>query len=394
MTHRLYYADGRAQTFDAVVESCAADGDHFDVRLDRTAFYPTSGGQPFDMGTLIGVAVIDVIDRDDRGITHVIAERIDPGTVVHGAIDWPRRRDHMQQHTGQHVLSAAFEATGAVPTVGFHMGADVSTIDLAREVSAAEIAAAELEANRVIWEDRMVNTRIVPEEDVPGLALRRQSTRSGPLRIVEIEDFDLSACGGTHVARTGEIGIVAASAWERVRGGTRVSFLCGARVLNGYRQLRDIAADAGRLLSVATRDIGPHIDRLQQSVRDAESRIRGLREELVGYRSAEAVAAAETIGPHRVVIRVDAAMDAAGLKQMAHALIASPGLVVVLAGAGDPTPVVVARSGDVAFDAGAFMKGATTALGGRGGGRAEMAQGGIPAPAETIAAYVRRTVGS
>ena len=165
MTRRLYYTDSRAQTFDAVVQSCEADGDHFDVRLDRTAFYPTSGGQPFDTGTLNGIAVIDVIDRDDDGISHIVAERIERDTAVHGAIDWRRRHDHMQQHTGQHVLSAAFEATSAVPTVGFHLGADVSTIDLAREVSAAEIAAAEDEANRVIWEDRAGH--------VPGLCLKR-----------------------------------------------------------------------------------------------------------------------------------------------------------------------------------------------------------------------------
>ena len=214
MTTRIYYDDGGTTTFAARVMGCVASGDHFEVTLDRTAFYPTSGGQPFDLGTLGAAAVVDVVERDDE-VVHVVTAAIEPGTTVVGAIDAARRRDHMEQHSGQHILSAAFDRACGVPTVGFHMGSDVSTIDLAREVTAAGIEAAETAANLVIREDRAVRVRTVPADQVALLPLRRESTRSGPLRIVEVDDFDVSACGGTHVARTGEIGRVRVTTIEK-----------------------------------------------------------------------------------------------------------------------------------------------------------------------------------
>ena len=161
----------------------------------------------------------------------------EPGQVVHGEIDWPRRFDHMQQHTGQHVLSAAFDQLFGVRTVSFHLGAAVSTIDLAREMSPAEIAAAEAEANRVVWEDRPVAIRFADAEEAARLPLRKEPARGGMLRLIDVEDFDLSACGGTHVARTGGIGVIAVASWERFKGGQRLEFLCGGRALAGYRTL-------------------------------------------------------------------------------------------------------------------------------------------------------------
>jgi alanyl-tRNA synthetase len=391
MTTRLYYDDSRTTMFDARVVSCAASGDHFEVVLDRTAFYPTSGGQPFDTGALGAVAVVDVIDRDDKHIVHVVEAALEPGTTVAGAIDAERRRDHMEQHTGQHVLSAAFDRLSAVATVGFHMGSAVSTVDLAREVTTAEIEAAESAANRVIRENRAVTVRVVPADQVATLPLRRESTRSGPLRIVEVDDFDVSACGGTHVASTGEIGMVVVVASEKVRGGTRLSFLCGARALRGFRERRDRLAEAGRLLGVAPLDIVSRVEGLQHDAREAERTIKALREELARYRAIEWRESAETIGPHRVVLRT-AAIEAAELKGMAQAVVAGPGVVAVLVGSGTPVPVVVARSADVAFDAAAFLKRATGALGGRGGGRPELAQGGLPAEAADIELFVRRSL--
>jgi len=165
MTTRLYYTDADLQTFDATVTAAEPAGDRWLVRLDRTAFYPTSGGQPHDLGRLDDARVLDVTDEDDGGLIHVVDAPVAVGRQVRGAIDWTRRFDHMQQHTGQHVLSAAFVATADVATVSFHLGAETATIDLAREVTAAEIAAAEAEANRVVWEDREVRVRFVSEED-------------------------------------------------------------------------------------------------------------------------------------------------------------------------------------------------------------------------------------
>ena len=169
---------------------------------------------------------------------------------MHGRIDWPRRFEHMQQHTGQHVLSAAFDRLLQVRTVSFHLGSASSTIDLAREVTAGEIARAELEANRVVWEDRPVTIRFADAEEAARLSLRKESKREGVLRLIDVEDFDVSACGGTHVARTGAIGIIAVAGSEKFKGGTRLEFLCGGRALAGFHALGDSVAASVRLLSV------------------------------------------------------------------------------------------------------------------------------------------------
>jgi len=239
MTLRLYYTDPSLQAFDAVVVGVERRDDRLLVTLDRTAFYPTSGGQPFDTGTLGGLRVIDVIDADDASIAHVLnlepgtwnVEQWNPGVAVHGLVDWPRRLDHMQQHTGQHVLSAAFDRLFGVRTVSFHLGAAVSTIDLARELTPVEIAAGETEANRIVWEDRPVGVRFATAEEAAQLPLRKESGREGTLRLIDVDGFDLSACGGTHVARTGAIGVIAVASWERFKGGQRIEFLCGGRAL-------------------------------------------------------------------------------------------------------------------------------------------------------------------
>src|SRR5262249_1655373 len=222
------------------------------VALDRTAFYPTSGGQPFDTGTLVTrsfegseetLKVVDVLDEDDGGVLHVL-DGAGPavGAIVRGTIDWARRFDHMQQHTGQHVLSAAVDHLFGVRTVSFHLGREASTIDLARELSREEIAAAEGEANRVVAENRSVSIRYVAAEEATKLPLRKESQREGTLRLIEIEGFDLSACGGTHVERTGSIGVIAVGTVERFKGGQRLEFFCGSRALDRFRSMRDTLA--------------------------------------------------------------------------------------------------------------------------------------------------------
>lgn len=391
MTARIYYLDSRARRFDAVVAWCRGEGGRFDVSLDRTAFYPTSGGQPFDTGRIGGVPVIDVVDRDDE-VVHVVAGPLEPGTLVTGEIDWPRRRDHMEQHTGQHILSAAFDAACGASTVGFHMGAEVSTIDLAREVTAEEIARAEIEANRVIRDDRDVVVRIVPESEAGALALRRASTRTGDLRVVEVTGFDLSACGGTHVSRTGEIGLVAATAWERVRGGTRVSFVCGGRALAAVQRLRDAVNESARLLGTAPVEVAAHLARLHAQARDAERLLTVYRDEVATARGTALRARAETIGSLRVVLAATDETDPGMLKKTAQGA-AVDDLAIVLIGRGEPVPVVAARGGTAAFDAGAFIKVATAALGGRGGGRPDLAQGGVTATSDALLAFARTRLG-
>ena len=399
MTKHLYYADPYLQSFDATVTAVDRVGDRIVVTLDRTAFYPTSGGQPYDTGTLDAAHVVDVFDRDDGSIAHVVeGVAPQPGQQVRGEIDWPRRFDHMQQHTGQHVLSAAFEHLFHVRTVSFHLGADVSTIDLAREMTAEEIAAAEREAGRVVWEDRPVTIRFASAEEASTLPLRKEPQREGTLRLIEVERFDLSACGGTHVARTGAIGIIAVASWERFKGGQRVEFLCGRRALDRFGSLRDTVAASVRLLSVLPQELPGSIERLQQEVKEQKRSSSALQLELAAYRADRLAADATVIHPRtgvagdhtvRLVVRaVDA--DAGALKALAMAVAAKDGRVAVLTSTVRPAVVVVARSADVSVDAQQILAKLIAQFGGRGGGKAELAQGGgLDAQPETILASAR-----
>ena len=250
MTERLYYTDAYLQEFDARVVRVGTHRGRTSVVLDRTAFYPTSGGQPFDTGLLDrSIRVVDVIDDDAGDVVHVVdtpADALYLGRTVHGNIDWPRRFDHMQQHTGQHVLSAAIERLFSVRTLSFHLGAEASTIDVSRELSREELVAAEVDANRAVWENRPVAIRFVDAEEAATLPLRKDPVRGGTLRLVDVESFDLSACGGTHVARTGGIGVIAIGATERFKGGQRVEFFCGGRALMKFRSMRDWLASPCR----------------------------------------------------------------------------------------------------------------------------------------------------
>jgi alanyl-tRNA synthetase len=394
MTRRLYYTDSMLTSFDATIVGSEVADDRQTLILDQTAFYPTSGGQPHDTGQVGGVRVVDVIDRDDE-VAHVLgaASALGVGQTVRGEIDWPRRFDHMQQHTGQHILSAAFDRQHGVPTVSFHLGEDSSTIDLARDVSPAEIAAAELEANRVVWDDRPVLVEFADEKEASLLPLRKEPVRGGVLRLVEVSDFDLSACGGTHVPRTGMIGIIAVSGWERFKGGSRVAFVCGQRALGAHSRLRDITAAAVRLLSVSADELPPTIERLQREAKDQLRELRRLQADAAGVRAERLRAGAETVGALRVVLSLEGGVDAAGLKALAQVVVAGgSGLVAMLVGSGQPAPVVCARSADAPFDAAQWMSRAITNLGGRGGGRPELAQGGLTAPADRILAWAKDSI--
>ena len=373
MTDRLYYTDAYCRDFDAVVTARLTHDGRSGVCLDRTAFYPTSGGQPFDIGTLDGLAVREVIDLDDGRVLHVMDGTLAAGAAVRGAIDWGRRFDHMQQHTGQHILSAAFERLLSARTESFHLGADGATIDLSREVKAEEIARVEDDANRVVWEDRAVSVRFVDSAEAARLPLRKEPAREGLLRLVEVAEYDLSACGGTHVARAGEIGVIAISGWERFKGGTRVGFVCGGRAVRRHRLLRDLVAATGRLLSVHERELPSAIERLQADGRDAARRLKDAHAQLAGHRAA-ALAAEAADG---VVVAALDGWDPNGLKAIASAIVSEPGRVAALLGTPAPASLVIARSSDMSsVDAGAVLKQIAARFGGKGGGRQDLAQGG------------------
>ena len=345
--------------------------------LDRTAFYPTTGGQPHDLGTLGGRTVVDVVDREaDGAVLHVLDRPIDPGVVASGVIEWSRRFDHMQQHTGQHVLSAAFVRVAGVATVSFHLGADLSTIDLSGVPSPEAIAVAEDAANGIAWEDRPVTVRFVSAAEAATLPLRKEPVRGGTLRLIEVTGFDLSACGGTHVVRTGAIGLIAIQSWERYKGGTRVTFACGGRALRQYRAARDVVAAAVRQLSIQQSELPDSVSRLQADSRTLRSEIRTLSEQLAVHDANALADAAEPLGGRRVVCRAMAGRDGAALKALAQAVVSRPGHVAVFVSASRPALIVAARSADEATDAGALVKALIARFGGKGGGRPDGAQGG------------------
>jgi alanyl-tRNA synthetase len=374
MTNRIYYTEPYRTEFDATVVAVDTVDGRTHVTLDQTAFYPTSGGQPFDTGTLGGTAVSEVIDREDGTIAHVTSGALKVGEVVQGAIDWARRFEHMQQHTGQHVLSAAFDRLFGVRTESFHMGTLSATIDLAREVSAKEVAKAEDEANRIVWEDRPVSIRFATAEEAATMPLRKESIRTGPLRLIDVEDFDLSACGGTHVARTGGIGLIAIGGWEKFRGGSRVEFLCGGRALNRFHLWRDSLAATQKFLSVAPEEMAAAVERMQGESKAQQRTLRGFQEKLAIH---EAHALLEKAGAQSVIIEALEGWDAQGLKAVAVAAAAArPNAVIALFTTTTPALVVIARGTAATVDAGAMLKALVAQYGGKGGGKPDLAQGG------------------
>ena len=396
MTQRLYYTEPYRTTFEATIVSVESVDGRSHVTLDQTAFYPTSGGQPFDTGTLGGAAVSDVIDREDGTVAHVVGGSPKAGEVVTGEIDWARRFDHMQQHTGQHVLSAAFDRLFGVRTESFHMGhihpttrttrggdpGLSATIDLAREVTAGEVAKAEDDANRVVWEDRPVLVRFATAEEAAAMPLRKESGRTGSLRLIDVQDYDLSACGGTHVERTGAIGVIAIGGWEKFRGGSRVEFLCGNRAVQRFRLWRDSLAAMQKHLSVPPVEMAASIERMQDDAKAVQRTVRGFQEKLATHEAASLLAKGTT-----TIVEALDGWDAQGLKGIAAAATAAqPAAVVVLFTATTPALVVVARGSNANVDAGALLKQLTAKFGGKGGGKPDLAQGGglVGSPAQLI----------
>jgi alanyl-tRNA synthetase len=390
MTERLYYAEPYLRSFDATVIAAEPADGRLHVTLDRTAFYPTSGGQPFDTGTLGGAPVSEVIDREDGTIVHVVSGALKAGDVIAGEIDWPRRFDHMQQHTGQHVLSAAFDRLFGARTESFHMGQLASAIDLAREMTPAQIAAAEDDANRVVFEDRAVTIRFATAEEAAAMGMRKESARTGTLRLIDVRDYDLSACGGTHVERTGAIGIIAIGSVEKFRGGSRVEFLCGGRALQRFREWKGALSAIQKHLSVPPVEMAVAVERMQDDAKAVQRTLRGFQEKLATHEATALLAR----GSPLIVDALDG-WDAQGLKSIATAATAlRPDAVVALFTTTTPALVVIARGSESSVDAGAVLKHLTAKFGGKGGGRPELAQGGgLVASAGDLAAAARALLG-
>lgn len=385
MTERIYYTDAYCARFDArVVE--VTEGDQRRVYLDCTAFYPTSGGQPHDVGTLDGAKVVDVIDEGER-IAHVVDGHVAGGRVS-GDIDWPRRFDNMQQHTGQHVLSALFADSLGAATQSVHFGAQGSTLDLSVErLTAEELSAVERRANEIVWENRPVRVSFDDAASVAGL--RKASNRAGELRVVSIQDLDRSACGGTHVRGTSEIGLVLLRRTERVKKALRVEFLCGGRALTRARadfaQLTRMAQSA----STSIEELAAVFDSQVAALRDAELARRRLAETLDQYRARELrdSTPADALGIRRAVQRCENGTSLEDVRGLALAFAMLPRAVFVAASE-TPPAILVAASDDSGVNAGELIRAAIIPLGGRGGGSARLAQGTVPS-SEALGAALR-----
>jgi alanyl-tRNA synthetase len=299
----------------------------------------------------------------------------------------------MQQHTGQHLLSAALDRLFENPTVSFHMGTEDSTIDVARDMSPADIERAVDVANEVVWEDRPISIRFVTGEEAITLPLRKDPARAGMLRLIEISDFDLSACGGTHVSRTGGVGSIAVLATERHRGGMRLTFVCGRRSVRALRSYRDAVAGSVRVLSVLPADLPSAIERIQVESKGLEKQLRDLRTELAGHEGRRLAAAAPLVGDVRIVVETVAGSDTAALKAVAAAAAAAGSVCAALVSTDSPPSVVIARSPGVPVEAQMILRQLTERFGGRGGGRADLAQGGgLNATPGEIAATARELI--
>jgi alanyl-tRNA synthetase len=390
MTEHLYYHDSFLYEFEAEVLDLATASNSDSrpaVILDRTTFYPTSGGQVFDTGWLVPgetkgrLRVTEVIEREDGQILHVVedAGSIHKGTRVHGQIDVDRRRDHMQQHSGQHVLSAAFIRLFDLPTVSFHMGVDSCSIDLdTKSLTAAQVEAAEALANDVVTQNRAVSIRFVTQEEAQSLGLRKiPPVERDKLRLIDVHDFDLTACGGTHVSATGQIGCILLRKTEKTRQGWRVEFVCGKRAVATARHDYSVLAESGGLLSSHIWDIPQQLRKLQEEARAARKSGEHLLEELAGLHAIRLLAETPDSGSRKIIIRTFPDRDLTFIKLLAQKLTRqSAGVVALLGTTSEPPALVFAQSPGQPFDMGGLVKEMLARLGGRGGGSRDMAQGG------------------
>jgi alanyl-tRNA synthetase len=399
MTKRLYYDNSEAHEFDTVVES-SSPGSRPAIILRDTAFYPTSGGQVHDTGWLTATGVdstpqrlrvTEVADAEDGTVLHYLEAptNLPPGSAVHGSIDPERRRDHMQQHSGQHVLSAAFIDLYQIPTLSFHMGEDYCSIDLATPaLSSDQIVAVEKRANEIVFENRAVRIRYVSRAEAEKLGLRKlPPTERDELRLIEIADFDLSACGGTHVSSSGQIGSILLRKTEKVRQGTRVEFVCGGRAVRMARRDYSVLSEAASLFSAKLWDVPEQIRKSVEEGKLLRKQKDDALDELAEHMALAALHSQPASNGRKIIVRTFPDRDVNFAKLFAQkatrtatptiALVAStmnpPGIVFAQTPAQTLTPALGAT-----VDMGALLKQVLASVGGRGGGSRDFAQGGVP----------------
>ena len=381
-TVKLYFRDSSLFEFSATVVEVKPSEQGDCVVVNQTAFYPTGGGQPNDTGTLGDSPVVDVFEDEAGMIYHVVgrAGSIKAGQDVTGIIDRARRLDHLQQHSGQHVLSQAFVQACGAETRSFHLGSQTSTIDIELQEPSRELMnAAEEIANAVVFEDRPMRVHLVNEEEAARLPLRKESAVRGDIRVIEVENFDWSPCGGTHAARTGQIGLIAIRSYERARRMTRVEFVCGARALADYRLANSTAFAVARLFS-AERDSSPElVARAIQEGKSTKKRVRDLLDRAMMAEASEMLAASTDTGGLKIVHAVFEGRDFEELRVLAAKIVQrEPSVALLATKDAGAARLVFARSGSLSQNMGQLLAEACNSLGGRGGGKPDLAQGGGP----------------
>jgi alanyl-tRNA synthetase len=383
LTRRLYYEDSKQDRFEAVVVSARADGDATSVVLDATAFYPGGGGQPADRGRLGDRTVLDV-GQDGDLVWHRLDGVLAEGARVEGRLDWERRFDHMQQHTGQHILSQAFIEVAEAETRSFHLGEAIVTIDVAHPGPEPDLLRrVEDLANRIVWEDRPVLTRVVPPERAREFPLRKTPDVVGDVRIVEVEGFDWSACAGTHVARSGQVGMIAIVGTERYKGGTRVAFVCGGRALRRLREASQVLRGLCLEFTSGEADLPRAVARLREERSRLEGRMKPLLAEALAREAESLLAEAERGAGAPVVARWFPDRDPSETAALAAQITARGGVALLAARAAGGEDSGMARAHFSApkgtISVGAILADLCRAYGAKGGGRPEAAQGAIPA---------------
>jgi alanyl-tRNA synthetase len=387
MTDRLYYRDSFLYEFEG--EICdITETPRPAVTLDRTAFYPTSGGQIHDTGWITSSGakhrVTEVADTEGGGVVHYLeapVKELAPGSRIRGEVDVVRRRDHMQQHSGQHILSAAFVRLFNMPTVSFHMADDYCSIDLdTLSLTKEQIESAERLANEVILENRPVDIRFVTREEAGKLGLRKiPPTERDELRLIDITDFDLTACGGTHVRQTGQIGCILLRKAEKVRQGYRVEFIAGQRAVATARRDFTTLTETAALFSTHMYDLPQQAQKSIEEMKALRKQREHSLDELAAAKAATMLLAAPSENGRKLVLHIFSDRDMSFLKLFAQKLTRLEMGTVALLGTTSPQPALVfAQSSDQNNDLGARMKETLAKFGGRGGGSKDMAQGGLP----------------
>jgi alanyl-tRNA synthetase len=379
MTKRLYYDDAYTVEFKARVKARFQVEGRPAVVLDQTYFYPTGGGQPYDTGTIGGMNVVDVLTQEGDEVVHVLSgEGADEEVVCR--VDWARRFDHMQQHTGQHILTQAFVQIAGINTVGFHLSSDVVTIDLdTPSIAIDKVIEAEDLANQIVFENRTVSARLIDPDKAEGVRIRRipGQLHTDGLRIIDIDHFDTTACGGTHVSRTGEIGMIKVVKLEKRGDKTRVEFRCGTRALHDYREKNNVLNRLAGDLNTPYWEVEQVIANLREEAKQAGRKLKVLGEQLAEYEVDGLQKQAVEQGNLRLIKAVFAERDVSELRTLAQRLVQTPNTVVLLGTSGEKAQLVFARSSDVPHDMSALLKRVLPILGeARGGGRPESAQGG------------------